>query len=134
MKVYACAEDGECAHLKNTEKLYINSDEKDATTGYKYFDDRFGDTEQACIEGYFQYNHTYGCNAPTQMDVPGEGSVKACKFQIGVQAKDNWGWCNGDDGDKTKSGYSPELGTDTCDSVNYPDTAEKYDGAIYMIP
>ena len=122
---YACAEDADCAHLK------VSDTEKCKLSG-AYKDDRFGDTEQACLEGYFQYNHTYSCNAPTQMDVPGEGSVKACKFQIGVQAKDNWGWCNTND---LKGAYG-DGAKDYCNlaDINNTDAAEKYDGAIYMIP
>ena len=103
------------------------------TGGYKA--DRFGDTEQACHEGYFQYNHTYSCENGTE-DVTIDGkTIKACKFEIGVQAKDNWGWCNGNHKDPN---WGPEADGSggayeaTCDSMG--NKYEYYDGYIYMIP
>ena len=59
--------------------------------------------------------------------LPGETvAVKGCKFEIGVQAKDNWGWCNGDGGGA--GAYDDACKTSLSKPYEY------YDGFIYMIP
>ena len=68
-------------------------------------------------------------------------AVKGCKFEIGVQAKDNWGWCNGNHnyGGPTEELIGGAYGDgipNACDFAldTYKSSAEYYDGYIYMIP
>jgi hypothetical protein len=137
---YACLEDSDCTHLEVDPAEPCKVGPKPQAEGGAYKEDRFGDTEQACQEGYFQYNHTYTCGADNAIPqlVPGKTEeVWACKFEIGVQAKDNWGWCNGDDVnpnsgpnvDGSKGAYEVN-----CDIETKVQAAEYYDGYIYMIP
>ena len=56
---------------------------------------RFGDSSDACEEGYYQFTHIYECkNGGAGWD----SSSKSCKFTPKVQVLDNWGWCNSLDG------------------------------------
>ncbi|MBT7348371.1 hypothetical protein HN858_01715 [Candidatus Falkowbacteria bacterium] len=98
--------------------------------------DRFGDTSDACHEGYFSYENTYICYSTDGLpDCVGDNDTSckeklstgetACRFLPGVQVKDNWGWCNKDN---EYTGYW-EL---DCDFE--ADRFEFYDGYIYIIP
>lgn len=46
----------------------------------------FGDSPEACEEGFYQFTHIYECNKP---------AGQKCTFTPRVQVLDNWGWCNG---------------------------------------
>lgn len=81
----------------------------------------FGDTNRACQEGYFEFQHTYLCRdstpevntrnekikfAVSELPTATQNRLKntynlsdtdvVCAFTPRVQALDNWGWCNGE--------------------------------------
>jgi len=165
---YACSPDSdECDHLTADQggimKCWVDADcdyDSDAATLKESCKaDRFGDTVDACKEGYFNYKHMYMCQTISgvpecgtseaatasycQTEVPGQGGQRGCRFKPAVQIKDNWGWCNADHdayGDAVdEDGYYDDSGNngyDDCD-LKYSDNknaAEYYDGFIYVIP
>ncbi len=76
----------------------------------------FGNSSRACQEGYFEFQHTYSCDAgdlqENGMSVSQIQSIngdmysrlksgyglsdadRVCVYKPGVQVLDNWGWCN----------------------------------------
>ncbi|MBI5076959.1 hypothetical protein HZB94_01070 [Candidatus Falkowbacteria bacterium] len=93
-----------------------------------YAEDRFGDTSgqdkaDACRENYFQYKHTYTCAGDS--DNHWDSAKGACAFKVGVQVRDNWGWCNGDNGG---------AGEYESNCEQNPKAYEFYDGYIYVAP
>lgn len=145
---YACAETSECAHLPNAFCMKLVQGEGEGMT---LGEDRFGDTSKqtladACIEGYFQFNHTYSCPTVVGLTDCGEDLTNsncavtlddgraACRYRLGVQVKDNWEWCNGDHGKDAKAvekeGY---WGEDGC-KLGTKNALEYFDGFIYVVP
>jgi hypothetical protein len=72
---------------------------------------RFGNAPRACIEGYFEFSHTYECQENNQVKLSSiqdkeiikllklrnitDPEDKICVYTPKVQVLDNWGWCNG---------------------------------------
>ncbi|KKR99304.1 MAG: hypothetical protein UU49_C0008G0024 [Candidatus Magasanikbacteria bacterium GW2011_GWC2_41_17] len=56
---------------------------------------RFGDSFDACEEGFYQFTHIYEC---VKNGAGWDNTAKSCKFTPKVQVLDNWGWCNSNDG------------------------------------
>ena len=67
----------------------------------------FGNSPDACQEGYFEFTHYYRCNkdelprctvgSPTDCY---DDASKECRFTPKVQVMDNWDWCSGNCGGK----------------------------------
>lgn len=65
----------------------------------------FGNSAEACEEGYFTYKHVYECLANNGLSLPvcsanvitncWDNINSQCHFKPKVQVLDNWGWCNG---------------------------------------
>ena len=130
---YACDKTDECTHL---------SDVAVCPQKPQFRADRFGDTSgqdlaDACIEGYFQFNHTYSCPTVAGLPVCDADLEKsncavtlndgrsACRYRLGVQVQDNWEWCNSDNGG---------IGKHQGDCELTPIPYEYFDGFIYVIP
>ncbi|TSC96177.1 MAG: Uncharacterized protein Athens101410_107 [Parcubacteria group bacterium Athens1014_10] len=80
----------------------------------------FGHTPEACLEGYFNYYHSYRCEiggAGWQAVCPVLGITNGgcCVFRPAIQIQDNWGWCN-------NGGYQAGCG------------GQMFDGRIVVIP
>jgi len=130
-----------------------------------HFGDTSGDASyninNACIEGYFRFNNTYTCENPSSLvfdcdDYPDKSPCKyldtsgnySCRYRIGVQVKDSWGWCNADhwstkligqgsagDMEPTVIGTEGYWADGAEDNCKYNSNAyEYYDGYIYVSP
>lgn len=123
----------------------------------------FGDTDRACQEGYFEFQHTYLCrdSTPTvntrgekikftvgELPTATQNRLKnsynlsdtdiVCQFTPRVQALDNWGWCNGECNGAGNSGCYNNVQTtfavvDQCDS-SHNEPWTKYQGTIIVVP
>ena len=88
----------------------------------------FGNDEDACTQGYFQFEHTYLCDGTEDLPrcsfdtspgitydaIPSTGcrTETACFYRPRVQVMDNWGWCNGDC--RTGGGCYRDGSVDQC--------------------
>ncbi len=119
---FACADNADCTAWKSDQACYLNDPK-----------DRFGDTPDACFQGYYQAFNTYDCTpetynyllsrdgeceedefktpcvvAPDPDDPTDRGY---CRYRPRVIIMDNWGWCN-------KNNQSGEVGLESQDSIN----------------
>ncbi len=69
-----CGENGECNSEGSEARLF------------------FGNSGDACQEGYFEFTHYYSC---TEGGPGWVASRNQCEFVPRVQVMDNWGWCSG---------------------------------------
>lgn len=70
----------------------------------------WGETSDACTEGYFTFSHDYVCFDSMLITLPNCDSTEdlsdgctdgtQCIFIPRVHVKDNWGWCTGECGDE----------------------------------
>lgn len=101
---------------------------------------------KTCNNGYFRFTHSYSC---TRDDVDhgwdpncgGNVAMKnenngCCVYKPRVQVKDNWGWCNGDDGSGYYDGNDDSI-DDQCgyalDSLKLP-AYTQFRGQILVAP
>ncbi|MFA6427805.1 MAG: hypothetical protein WCW16_05215 [Candidatus Magasanikbacteria bacterium] len=125
----------------------------------------FGDAPRACQENYFEFEHTYYCNTTDievgdlrndtikrkyfgdnlsyadeayarlmeRSEITEETGI--CIFKPGVQVLDNWGWCNGVDGNGNPTAFFNDTTDHQCDDSTMHDYHfTKYKGAIIVIP
>ncbi|MFA6536990.1 MAG: hypothetical protein WCT18_01175, partial [Patescibacteria group bacterium] len=127
----ACSSDIECLGLGTDYHCVMDA---------SVIGDRFGDTTEACTEGYFQFNHTYTCNSSVPV-CPDANSLETncrreldgweyCQYRVGVQVLDNWNMCRNSSG---VGEYDGEQGSEDGDCklsslANY----EKTDRYIYV--
>ncbi|MBI5023309.1 MAG: hypothetical protein HZC05_04100 [Candidatus Magasanikbacteria bacterium] len=73
----------------------------------------FGDSSDACEEGFYQFTHIYEC---VSGGAGWDAVFSSCKFTPKVQVLDNWGWCNGTCKTNDVSGGCWQgEGENTCD-------------------
>ncbi|HBU07086.1 MAG TPA: hypothetical protein DEB09_03295 [Candidatus Magasanikbacteria bacterium] len=78
-------------------------------------ENRFGNSDRACVEGYYEFTHHYSCGPDVDSDnlyyvrdltdeekaalarvgISETSQKQVCKFTPKVQVRDNWGHCNG---------------------------------------
>lgn len=100
-----CSADEECRVISSSAQCQENGTIKS-----------FGNSSRACQEGYFEFQHTYSCDAGDigengmsvsqiqdinpdmyrrlQSGYGLENPDVVCVYKPGVQVLDNWGWCN----------------------------------------
>jgi len=112
----------------------------------------FGDSARACQPNYFEFGHYYSCtdNELSQFGVTVADltlaerefiisntslnlSDKVCKYKPRVQVLDNWGWCNGVDGNGEYKGYYNDGIYELCSYEN-EDAWTPYKGQIIVVP
>jgi hypothetical protein len=121
--------------------------------GNSYLNNRFGNSDRACKETYFEYNHVYGC---TQSDLKSELSSftefvrnlpnetsrsivalglnpndKVCVFVPKVRVTDNWEWCTGTCRGSNNAGCYGDPGACSSDASS---SFVPYRGSIIVIP
>ncbi|HLC70053.1 MAG TPA: hypothetical protein VJH75_03340 [Patescibacteria group bacterium] len=61
----------------------------------------FGNSPEACQEGYFEFTHSYRCDTSVEPCSSGtdnncyDPATQECRFTPRVQVMDNWSWCSG---------------------------------------
>lgn len=119
----------------------------------------FGDSARACTTANFEFLHRYTCTQTNAngtevgravSDLPTEdqnrlaefgvdSSARVCVFKPKVQVLDNWGWCNGTDGNGNPFAYyaDKKLPNGAIDNKCLPEWEfawTPYKGHIIVIP
>jgi hypothetical protein len=114
LKELTCRTDAECKVANGFDPLEFDSSV--VSCGTDSTEQSFGNSDRACHEGYFEFQHTYSCDAGDQiyngLPVSSIESLNpdmhsqlrssygldqsdiVCVYKPAAQIVDNWGWCN----------------------------------------
>ncbi len=121
----------------------------------RYQNNRFGNSERACVENYFEFVHVYNCSqfdvnnqlnlssvfvsilpVRTQQRIKAvdEQATKVCIFKPRVRITDNWGYCTGTCQGTNNGGCYDDSDGGQCSGTTESKSFIEYRGSIIVIP